>query len=593
MRIITDFQGAFQAVLKAFSPTTEGLLIVCVIWIVSVLAVISLDQLRRGVTKEKSTIDNFHKNPRIHSGRITDEKEFDKLMSGVDKRSLIRLYADSMWAQRSSANPDLAAILEMVSQKHSGKLTVVRSIPNILMLIGLMGTVIGMAHVIGTLGPIIQSAAHIESPQDLANALAPQMLKLQTAFACTLHGILASVIITFLVANSERSQTDLLADIDRFGLELLAPRIFPESEEAQLDKLNDVISESRELFKDLHNSMKDAATNMSTHVKSLGDVTKETSETLTSMSQNVTVSSDLLSESVGQLKGFQQEVKDTYVALMDRHAQSEQSFKDKTSELVSKIDGLMKDFNRESGAIITQLQTATKNYAESTDSFKRGSDNFERMSFSIGQAARDAVNETMTIFSKAITDHSDNMKLVEGQIRNMINRFDPALIPRDEWQRVVSALETVIESGKRVQGIYGNHTTIDQTESKLSDTISKLESTITQVSRNLQENLARSATSGTLATIEATTKVSAAPAQLVSQHSNSESHALSEKRLEETVSLLKTIRSDIATLKTIAVETQDSKVSFERIKNSATSGKNFLVHKKDDFLNWLRSRFNR
>jgi hypothetical protein len=239
----------------------------------------------------------------------------------------------------------------------------------------------------------------------------------------------------------ETRQNRVLDEIHDVGLNDLAPRIFPHSLEHHLEELQKKLDAGVALMGSVSSQMTQASETLQAHVGLLEGATTKAAETLEGVTTAMGESADVLDGSVTALKALQVEVHGVYVALMERHEASEREFRAHAEGLIGKMDGLQGGFNANARAIIEQLQLASQNYTESTEKFREAGARFEAMSAEIGQRAYDAIAERAEAFRAALARHEQAAFLLEGQLRDLMERLDPRLLPREEWQQVLQALQ--------------------------------------------------------------------------------------------------------------------------------------------------------
>ena len=102
------------------------------------------------------------------------------------ERSLIRRVVVAVTRARTLATPDTQAATEAVIQVAESRLGLVRNVPNLLMLAGLLGTVLGLAGSLSTLAPQLAAAAQATAPTQLARSLGDTMTtcKARSGAAC-------------------------------------------------------------------------------------------------------------------------------------------------------------------------------------------------------------------------------------------------------------------------------------------------------------------------------------------------------------------------------------------------------------------------
>jgi len=448
-------QRILESILRAFSPTPEGWVFVGAIWL---LAVIALGiALRQGLAlkPERQELEKAHEHAPPHSTPADKmQSEVGKWRQTFNKSSLLAKYADVLWEIRQTAQPDLSAVLSTVSQQYAATLTFARLVPNLTMLVGLMGTVVGLAHVVQALGPQIITSSQANDPQRMAHDIAGQMGQLQTAFACTVNGIFAAVCVAIIVNFVERKQNALLAALDDFGVSVLTPRILPP---APMDVLVRTLQKSADLVEYITLTMSKATGEFTAQVKKFNEITSEANRSFEAIADDVNTSTVQLARSTGQLSEsanllgkLQTDMHNIYTNLVQKHETAEATFVSQTNSVIGKMDNLQTGFNTNTQGIIVQLQSASNNYAQSTTAFQEAGTNFRNMSKEIGDRAFDAVADRVQaiadagkVYQQAAEGIDRGLRDVLAEVRDLMRRLDPSLFPREEWERTAFALDRV------------------------------------------------------------------------------------------------------------------------------------------------------
>ena len=205
-----------------------------------------------------------------------------------------------------------------------------RATQNILLLVGLAGTVFGLAAAIGqvrldSVDPLSANAA------GLAIAAFERVLEeLPTAFVSTIWGILLALSYGPIAARLESRANDFVERLVTISIGDWIPKTWPEAAEAQLDDLRRVMRQTQvtvkragemmgEATQDLGGVLQSASGEMGQHVTRLAAVTDESQAVLGRLSTEVTASVGALEagtnemrESLRQLRAFQAEVTNAY-----------------------------------------------------------------------------------------------------------------------------------------------------------------------------------------------------------------------------------------------------------------------------------------
>ncbi|MEJ5253120.1 MAG: hypothetical protein WHX60_14665 [Armatimonadota bacterium] len=144
------------------------------------------------------------------------------LLSGQVLSDLRQKYQDLLRSINDTEQADWHATTERLRAQALAKLGHVRSAPNILLLLGLLGTVLGLAQTVGslayTLEGAFQESIRQSDPQAIFELLQGTLQSMGTAFSCTLWGIASALIVIF---SNRYFMGKLLADVSKEEIELI------------------------------------------------------------------------------------------------------------------------------------------------------------------------------------------------------------------------------------------------------------------------------------------------------------------------------------------------------------------------------------
>ncbi|WP_424950576.1 hypothetical protein [Deinococcus sp.] len=203
------------------------------------------------------------------------------------ERSLIRRVVLAVTRARTLATPDTQAATEAVIQVGESRLGLVRNVPNLLMLAGLLGTVLGLAGSLSTLAPQLAQAAQATAPTQLARSLGETMTAMQGAFGCSLWGILLSLGASMVFSLVSRRQEAFQDEVAQFVHSELIPAVFPRTLTSQMDRMSRHLRDVSSGFKEIHNQFTAVATQFEAVMSTAGETLGESLERLTQTSAQV------------------------------------------------------------------------------------------------------------------------------------------------------------------------------------------------------------------------------------------------------------------------------------------------------------------
>lgn len=235
---------------------------------------------------------------------------------------------------RLSAQPHLlqAAVAALVRRDFLPRY--LRGYPNLFMLLGLLGTVAGLARTLQGLAPQVQQAASATGPEQLAQQLGITLGAMQDAFGASLLGILLAAFASLALGFWNRRQGQFSEDLERTLLLGLAPALMPRSVEAALQAQIRALRSSAQVAKDFQQAFSEAASRFEALM----------GRTAEALGQNL----DRLAELAGQVQGSLE----TSTRTLD---QSSQALADAGSRLAVAQDLFSKQFDTATQNLTQQL----------------------------------------------------------------------------------------------------------------------------------------------------------------------------------------------------------------------------------------------
>ena len=203
------------------------------------------------------------------------------------ERSLIRRVVVAVTRARTLATPDTQAATEAVIQVAESRLGLVRNVPNLLMLAGLLGTVLGLAGSLSTLAPQLAAAAQATAPTQLARSLGDTMTAMQGAFGCSLWGILLSLLTSVIFSLVSKRQEAFQDEVAQFVHSELIPAVFPRTLTSQMDRMSRHLRDVSSGFKEIHTQFTAVAGQFETVMFTAGETLGQSLERLTETSSQV------------------------------------------------------------------------------------------------------------------------------------------------------------------------------------------------------------------------------------------------------------------------------------------------------------------
>lgn len=210
-----------------------------------------------------------------------------RAVQALPATSAVRQAVVAVTRARTLATPDLHAATGAVGAAAQSGLSSARNIPNLLMLAGLLGTVLGLAGSIGTLVTPIRNAARATEPGQLADALAQTMSVMQGAFGASLWGMLLSLGTGVAFALAARTQEGFEDELNAFVHAELVPATFPRAITSQMERMGRYLRDAGNSFQDIHKRLQDVAAQLEDVLGKAGDTLGQSLTQLSSTSTQI------------------------------------------------------------------------------------------------------------------------------------------------------------------------------------------------------------------------------------------------------------------------------------------------------------------
>lgn len=268
--------------------------------------------------------------------------KFDDLLKLQPRSSLVHRVTRAVLNARMINNPDIEAIISLLLARESVQLGAIRTVPNLLMLTGLLGTVFGLAGAVGGLSSQIAQSINDGNIDALSKALVTTLGQMQGAFGATLWGILLSGITAVVLGNTSSTRAKFAAELQDFVLIDLVPAVFPRSNAQQLEQQRKIAKRSQEGIQQLKNVLDKAVDGFETVLGRTGDRVQQSLEELGDASEKAIKAFDLVMTGVGELKDALKEGADN---LATSQANSSRVFANAAEDLKQQLSGQAKQIN--------------------------------------------------------------------------------------------------------------------------------------------------------------------------------------------------------------------------------------------------------
>ena len=214
------------------------------------------------------------------------------------RNTLTALAVRAILTMREARNPDMEAVLTMMDYSEASRLNLARSTPNWLLLIGIGGTVIGLASAVVPLAPQIQSAVGALDPTQASASMAAALESMRHAFACSLWGITAAVLVSVLTRKVASQQQQTIAAIQEFVLGDLSSRLLPKSEAIQIEEVQKTLEAGKQFLKDVAQEIQRTSTMMQSAADQFNAVLVNTVQRMEEIGANLNASASQIQQTL-------------------------------------------------------------------------------------------------------------------------------------------------------------------------------------------------------------------------------------------------------------------------------------------------------
>ncbi|WP_221091517.1 hypothetical protein [Deinococcus aquaedulcis] len=240
-----------------------------------------------------------------------------------------------------------------------------RAVPNLLLLFGLIGTVVGLMFTLGSLGPQIQESINTGAPAAVARSLGQTLHEMSAAFAGTLWGVGLAFVLQALNALAATRAGQLSGALDELSLHY-APMVYPAGSEKQLQSLQDLVRRSEEFLSetqqaiaqtsaDFSKVLLDAGQAIQGSLVTLQSTSKDISEALKVASSDVKLSSERLNTAVESMQRHRQDYRSIYTQFNEMFERSMRKLSDHSDSELREIRELQSAFGHTGAQIVQEI----------------------------------------------------------------------------------------------------------------------------------------------------------------------------------------------------------------------------------------------
>lgn len=473
-----------------FHARPEGWAVIVLILAVAAVAVQNLVRNSRRLTSEAQLLENH----RYRTGKMT-RSELVEYLKTLQKDTTVGTALHAVYGFRDAQSIDMEAIATLLNQKEASHLSFPRLAPNLLLLFGLFGTVLGLAGAVGTLSPQISESIRTTNPETLTSALSVTLSHMQTAFACTLWGILCATGISLSTRKIAAKQNEIIAEIQQFVIHEVAPKVILANERVQIEELRKVVSESRSVLAQIAGQMQQVSEQFKAEmqvisqslsenvdifrrtldtslnhaeqtVTTLAQTSQSIAESLGSVVENIQgtvkearTTADSINQSTRSLGEYHQKLTEVQERITQTYQDTQRQLEEQISSQLSKLRELQQALDRTSADMVGRIDRATDRMEAVSRAVAENTEKASRNFLTIQGVVRHHYEEIEGAVERLFKEHSQKLQgvdqsilLVADRLRDLKHSLSPQELPTEEWARLNNTLNALIQVLRQSRG---------------------------------------------------------------------------------------------------------------------------------------------
>lgn len=204
----------------------------------------SLAKVRSEVTELNTVVTELKGSRRFSEEReywLDDTYNFINRNSSVEHNPLLELIS-RLHAMRELASPDIASALSTVSDRELDKLEIARETPSTLLLLGIMGTVVGMVIALASFG--LAGFQDEGSPLNVGRIMSSMFI----AFISTGFALFMSISTRSYLEDVALEQSEMLSNLESYAFTTIAPILLPKHDSVVQQRFTDLVEQQQRLL---------------------------------------------------------------------------------------------------------------------------------------------------------------------------------------------------------------------------------------------------------------------------------------------------------------------------------------------------------
>jgi len=283
----------------------------------------------------KSNKDQSKRKKKIEQNLQQNKEE---LIKDIPGNSIIARRIEDLFKVRYVGELTYESLTEHLYTEEMEKTGFSRYLASIFILLGLIGTVLGLSQSVINLEPLLSKLKDITDLAEVSKAMAQTLSGMKTAFSATIAGIAATVILTFLNFLFGRYSTSFLNKLEKFTTVYLIPYfLVPTTEEASI-RFADTVSKGANALNRSTNPLLEVSKNLDGSVDKVDNLLK----TLTQIGNKYDQAVDKLTTAQKRLIDAQQKTEDRLEKTSLKYDDTLKNFQEETLKLTDGTNESMK-----------------------------------------------------------------------------------------------------------------------------------------------------------------------------------------------------------------------------------------------------------
>jgi hypothetical protein len=456
-------------------PPDESKLIIIVLLSMTASALVRMWHDQKQVGHEEAALEALRLRLRQQQGRI-ELKDLTAALQNQPSQSVLVRAVQAVWQARNLQTPDLEAISAAVFVLEAKRTGLGRSMANRLLLLSLLGTVIGLAGVIGTLQTQIGSASGGD-PEVLLRQLQGTLTTMGTAFASTAYGIILCVFVAWQAGQANERRSHHVAEVQYFAVCELAPCLLPVSLPQAISQIEALVWQSGAFVAESRTLLDETRVQNVAYLQDLDKKTRESAQMTASVVAGIETTIRAAAQEVhNALADAGKYVVEGAKAQITVAKSLDKLLGESTTSMENAAADLKTGLRDLSGAS-TVVQSAYKGLNSAVTDLKVSLDGQAQ---SIGDAARGRIAEATALaaaqqaaakqaaesasaaaaaqqasLKRVSDDITQSLTNLTAQITEFVRRTEPKMPSDQEWSRLQKTLDRCAEASASFAGAVG------------------------------------------------------------------------------------------------------------------------------------------